>query len=55
MRKESLFHKIFIRILKKLGIIETHRISSKEMCERASTSNICPHDCERCAWGRDYD
>lgn len=27
----------------------------KEMCEKAIKSNICPHDCERCARGVDYD
>jgi hypothetical protein len=22
----------------------------REMCKRALQSNVCPHDCDRCAW-----
>jgi len=45
-------------LLKKLGFIGEKRITKeqqKEMCERAIKSNICPRNCEICAWGVDYD
>lgn len=24
--------------------------AKREMCKRALQSNVCPHDCDRCAW-----
>lgn len=52
------FKKFIYKILKRLGIIEEKNITKEQqkgMCEKAIKSNICPHDCERCAWGVDYD
>lgn len=52
------FKNFIYRLLKRLGIIEEKHITKeqqKEMCEKAIKSNICPHDCERCAWCVDYD
>lgn len=49
MRKESLIHKI----LRKLGFIkdiEDDRKLKMEMCERAIKANVCPEDCDMCAW-----
>lgn len=49
MRKESLIHKI----LRKLGFIkdiEDDRKLKMEMCERARNANVCPKDCDMCAW-----
>ena len=58
MRKESLIHKI----LRKLGFIkdiEDDRKLKMEMCERAIKANVCPEDCDICAWdtkgGIDYN
>ena len=39
---------IFIRILKRLGIITEFEVSKADMCEQAQS--ICNHDCEHCAW-----
>lgn len=50
--------KIIYKLLKRLGIIEEKPITKeqrKEMCEKSIKSNVCPNDCERCAWGIDYD
>lgn len=50
MRRESLIHKI----LRKLGIIKKHKDDRRlkmEMCERARKANVCPEDCDMCAWG----
>ncbi len=50
--------RIIYNLLKKLGFIGEKRITKeqqKEMCERAIKSNICPRNCEICAWGVDYD
>lgn len=49
MRRESLIHKI----LRKLGFIkdiEDDRRLKMEMCERAIKANVCPEDCDMCAW-----
>lgn len=49
MRKESLVHKI----LRKLGFIkdiEDDRELKMEMCKRAIKANVCPEDCDICAW-----
>ena len=49
MKKESLIHKI----LRKLGFIkdiEDDRKLKMEMCERAIKANVCPEDCDICAW-----
>lgn len=49
VRKESLIHKI----LRKLGFIkdiEDDRKMKMEMCERARKANVCPEDCDMCAW-----
>lgn len=49
MRKESLIHKI----LRKLGFIkdiEDDRELKMEMCKRAIKANVCPEDCDICAW-----
>lgn len=49
MRRESLIHKI----LRKLGIIKKHKNDRKlkmEMCERARNADVCPEDCDMCAW-----
>ncbi len=58
VRKKSLFYKI----LRKLGIIKDYEedIRTKmEMCERAIKANVCPKDCDICAWdvkgGIDYN
>ena len=58
MRKESLIHKI----LRKLGFIrdiEDDRELKMEMCKRAIRANVCPEDCDICAWdvkgGIDYN
>lgn len=39
---------IFIRILKRLGIITEYEVSKEDMCKQAQS--ICNHDCEHCAW-----
>lgn len=39
---------IFIRILKRLGIITEFEVSKEDMCKQAQS--ICNHDCEHCAW-----
>ena len=49
VRKESLIHKI----LRKLGFIkdiEDDREFKMEMCKRAIKANVCPEDCDICAW-----
>ena len=49
MRRESLIHKI----LRKLGFIkdiEDDRKLKMEMCKRAIKANVCPEDCDMCAW-----
>ena len=49
MKKESLIYKI----LRKLGFIkdiEENRKLTMEMCERAIKANVCPEDCDMCAW-----
>ena len=58
MRKKSLFYKI----LRKLGFIrdiEDDREMKMEMCKRAIKANVCPEDCDICAWdtkgGIDYN
>lgn len=58
MRRESLIHKI----LRKLGFIkdiEDDRKLKMEMCKRAIKANVCPEDCDMCAWdtkgGIDYN
>ena len=39
---------IFIRVLKRLGIITEFEVSKEDMCKQARS--ICNHDCEHCAW-----
>ena len=39
---------IFIRILKRLGIIVETEVDKEYMCKHAQS--ICTHDCERCVW-----
>ena len=49
MKKESLIHKI----LRKLGFIadiEADREMTMEMCKRARKANVCPENCDMCAW-----
>lgn len=50
MRKESLIHKI----LRKLGFIkdieDNRKLKMEEMCKRAIKANVCPKDCDICAW-----
>ena len=49
VRKESLIRKI----LRKLGFIkdiEDDREFKMEMCKRAIKANVCPEDCDICAW-----
>ena len=49
VRKKSLFYKI----LRKLGIIKDYEKDIRtrmEMCERAIMANVCPEDCDKCAW-----
>lgn len=29
---------------------ENNAEAKREMCKRALQSNVCPHDCDRCAW-----
>lgn len=50
MKKESLIHKI----LRKLGVTKKYKDDRRlkmEMCERAIKANVCPEDCDICAWG----
>lgn len=49
MGKES----FWIRILKKLGIIEEREISKKDICERVQ--KICRHNCNSCAWNENRE
>ena len=58
VRKKSLFYKI----LRKLGIIKDYEEDIRtrmEMCKRAIKANVCPEDCDICAWdvkgGIDYN
>lgn len=44
MKQESWFYKL----LKRIGIIKTHEVSKKEMCE--SAKSVCNKNCENCAW-----
>ena len=49
VRKKPLFYKI----LRKLGIIKDYEEDIRtrmEMCERAIKANVCPEDCDICAW-----
>ena len=44
----------FYRLLKKIGIIKTRRLTLEEkadMCNRSVMAGVCPKDCDRCAWG----
>lgn len=50
MRKETIIHKLFIRFLKKVGIIEIVEIDKSIMCRKAVENRICPNCCECCAW-----
>lgn len=54
MKKETLLHKIIIKILSIFGIIERKKVSKKEMCEMAIKSNVCPNRCDICAWNENY-
>lgn len=36
------------RLLQRIGLIKTHEVSKKEMCENAKL--VCNKNCERCAW-----
>ena len=41
------------KILRKLGFIkdiEDDRELKMEMCKRAIKANVCPEDCDICAW-----
>ena len=49
MKKESLIHKI-LRKLRFIRDIEDDREMKMEMCERAIKANVCPEDCDICAW-----
>lgn len=58
VRKKSLFYKA----LRRLGIIKDYEEDIRikmEMCERARKANVCPEDCDICAWstkgGVDYN
>lgn len=50
MKKESLIHKI----LRKLGFIkdieDDRKLEMEDMCKRAIKANVCPNDCDICAW-----
>ena len=48
MRKESLFYRLFYRLLKWIGMIKTYEVSKKEMCKNAKS--VCNKNCESCAW-----
>lgn len=39
---------LWIRILKRLGIITEIEVSKEDMCRQAQ--NVCNHNCEDCAW-----
>jgi len=46
--------KWFYRLLKRLGIIKTRRLTLEEkaeMCNRSVMAGVCPADCDRCTWG----
>lgn len=43
-----------IRLLKKIGVIKTRRLTLEEkaeMCSKSVIAGVCPKDCDRCAWG----
>ena len=42
---------IFIRILKRLGILIEFEVDKENMCKQAQS--VCNHDCEHCAWQTD--
>ena len=44
MREESWF----VRLLKRIGLIKTYKVSKKEMCEKAKF--MCSKNYESCAW-----
>lgn len=48
MKKESLIHKI-LRKLEFIKDIDDRKLKM-EMCERARKANVCPEDCDMCAW-----
>lgn len=50
MKKETVIHRIFIKLLKKIGIIKEIEIDKAEMCKRAIDSGVCPKACDTCAW-----
>lgn len=54
MSKLNIFEKI-VAWLKSIFISkkkaeENSTEAKREMCMRALQSNVCPHDCDRCAW-----
>lgn len=50
MKEQTVFHRILLKILKKLGLIKEFEIDKSEMCKRAVDSGVCPKSCEICAW-----
>ena len=44
MKRKSWFY----RFLKWIGVIKTHEINKKDMCESAKST--CNKNCESCAW-----
>lgn len=51
MREQTFLQRIFMKILKKVGIIKEFEVDNSEMCQRAVSSGVCPNACEICAWG----
>ena len=50
MREESFLQRLFLKILKALGVVKTYEVDKAEMCKRAVESGVCPKACECCAW-----
>lgn len=53
MQEQTFLQKIFLKILRKLGIVEEFEVDKSEMCRNAVESGVCPHACEICAWGEE--
>lgn len=56
MQKENFIQRLIRKILTKLGILKTVRISKIDMCENAKKSGICNGiSCSSCAWNTKGD
>lgn len=53
MREQTFLQRIFMKTLKKVGIIKEFEVDNSEMCQRAVSSGVCPNSCEICAWGNE--